>query len=415
MASVSAFNSGQVVLEVFGLNRDGLLGRIFPPDLLAQTVLFVLFSVSALNLGGFIAAASRVARANRPSSQVSDKTLRQVAGLLFLIALLPSIAETRRAISLGLSGGYMAIYQSEAAAGIGAYTTVLSGFLVPSAFLLLAGSRNRLALRAIACGIIGVYVLLQGFLGFRAAAIVVLITAMWLWHVAIGTIPKKAIILVAAVIVLLLPVIGVLRILPAGERTSLSAWQTTYAEIDNPALEVVREMGGSMATIAHTIALVPDMRDYEYGATYGYALSTLMPNLFWKVHPGVVNSPSKWLVETVSPETAQTGGGFGYSLVAEGYLNFGFLGSAVPMLLLGWGIGTLSRRSEMESSHLMLCFIALALLPLLIYARAEAGNALRGVVWYGGIPYILVKHWPKRGNSKVSRIRGPVTAEGYSS
>ena len=69
----------------------------------------------------------------------------------------------------------------------------------------------------------------------------------------------------------------------------------------------------------------------------------------------------------------------------------------------------------MESSHLMLCFIALALLPLLIYARAEAGNALRGVVWYGGIPYILVKHWPKRGNSKVSRIRGPVTAEGYSS
>jgi len=409
MASVSVFNYGQVVLEVLGLNHDGLLGLKFPPDLLAETVLFVLFATSALTLGAFITAAFPSSQANRLSMEISDATLREVAGLLFLIALLPSIVEMKRAITLGEAGGYMAIYRSEAAVGFNAYTNVLCGFLVPSSFLLMAGSRKNPSMRIIACSIIGIYVMLQGFLGFRAGAIVVLVTSLWLWHVTITPIPRKIIISLALVAMLILPVIGVLRVLPADERTSFSAWQSTYAEIDNPLIALIREMGGSMAATAYTITLVPDLREYEHGATYAYALSTLAPNLFWTVHPGVLNSPSKWLVETVSPETALAGGGFGFSILAEGYLNFGFQGAALPMLLIGWGIGSLSCRSEMESSPLMLCFIALSLIPLLIYARAEAGNAVRGIVWYGGIPYLLIKHWPRRARAKV-QLGGDVPA-----
>lgn len=410
VASVSVFNAGQVYLEALGLNPGGLLGRQFPVDLLAQTVLLVLFALSTLNLGSFIAAMRPLTRRSaRPTVRTPTAVLRRVAVVLFAIAVVPSIIEAKRAVGVVSAGGYTALYQTEAGTGIGAATTVLFDFLVPSAFLLLAGSKSRRATRIAACSIIGAYVCLQGFLGFRGSAIVVLTTSLWLWHTAIAPLPKKVLISLAVAAFLMLPVIGLLRALPAGERASFSVWQRAYTQIDNPVAATIREMGGSMAASAYTISLVPTRREFEYGATYGFAISTLVPNLFWKVHPGALNSPSKWLVETVSPATAHAGGGLGFSLIAEGYLNFGFWGTAIPMLLLGWGIGRLSQRSELGNSPLTLCFIALVTIPLLIYARAEAGNAVRGVLWYGGIPYLLVKCWPRHGRQFAMRAYGRPT------
>ena len=76
--------------------------------------------------------------------------------------------------------------------------------------------------------------------------------------------------------------------------------------------------------------------------------------------------------------------------------HFGFLGAGVPMVLLGWGIGRLSRWTDVNYKVWKLGLVAIVLVPLLMYARAEAGNVLRGVVWYAGIPYFMVRLWPKR-------------------
>jgi oligosaccharide repeat unit polymerase len=330
-------------------------------------------------------------------SHIPDVAVRRAAVVLFIVALIPSLVVAERAVSLVENGGYSALYQAESGIGVSAAPAVLSGFLMPSGFLLLAGSgRNRWS-RVFACVLIGSYILLQMFLGFRGVAVVVLAAFLWLWHRAIRRLPTLVPVLVlAAVAVLVLPLVGITRNSAGSDRISLTAWENAYASIDNPAVAILSEMGGSMIAPAYTIRFVPTDHAYELGSSYAYGVLSLIPNLFWPVHPAAEHSPSKWLVEKAEPATARAGGGLGYSVIAEAYLNFGFLGAGVPMVLLGWGIGRLSRWTDVNYKVWKLGLVAIVLVPLLMYARAEAGNVLRGVVWYAGIPYFMVRLWPKR-------------------
>jgi oligosaccharide repeat unit polymerase len=395
-ASVFVFNAGQAFLEVFGLNRGGLLGGQIPESILAQTLLLVLYATSIIHFGALFALRSKVRRKPDAMSYVSSVTLRQVAFILFIVALIPSLIVARRSISLVTIGGYGALYQAESGTGFSAAPAVLSGFLMPSGFLLLAGSgRNRWS-RLFACTLIGSYVLLQLFIGFRGTAVVVLMVFLWLWHRTIRRLPKLVPILGLAIAVLILPVLGLTRSISGPERISLSVLKETFAGIDNPTVALLSEMGGSMLAPAYTILLVPSQHAYELGMSYVYAAFSLFPNLFWAVHPSVAHSPSQWLVNSAASATARAGGGLGYSVIAEAYLNFGFIGAGAPMLLLGWGVGRLSRWAEMSHTHWKLCLAAIALVPLLIYGRAEAGNVLRGIVWYTATSYFMIRFWPKR-------------------
>ena len=397
VVAVFVFNAGQACLEVLGLNRNGLLGGRFSESTLAQTLLLVLYALSVMHLGALIAVTTKARGQPRAMSYAPAVTLRRVAVVLFIVALIPTFLVWGRAVSLVADGGYGALYQAEAATGFGAAPAILSGFLMPSGFLLLAGSKLYRWGRVSACALIGSYVLLQLFLGFRGNAVVVLTAFLWLWHRTIRRLPATVPIAVLALIaVFVLPVVGITRSIAGRERMSLSQWKTTYAGIDNPAVDILSEMGGSMLAPAYTIQFVPSDHAYEFGASYAYAVLSLVPNLFWSVHPAAEHSPSKWLVNTAEPATARAGGGLGYSVIAEAYLNFGFLGAGVPMGLLGWGIGRLSRWTEVNHAPSNLSFVAIALVPLLIYARAEAGNVLRGVTWFAAIPYLMVSRWPKR-------------------
>ena len=93
--------------------------------------------------------------------------------------------------------------------------------------------------------------------------------------------------------------------------------------------------------------LRPRWRDYEMGVGYAYAISTLFPNLFWKIHPAMEHElPSSWLTWQVDPYTASQGGGLGFSFIAEAYFNFGYIGvpRALRLRLLPQHAGPLVRR-----------------------------------------------------------------------
>jgi oligosaccharide repeat unit polymerase len=392
--AVFVFNAGQSSLEILGLNHGGLLEGQFPERRIAETLLFVLYGLSLVHLGALVAGTQGAQRQRAASLQPKSVTLRRVAAAFFLVALIPSIMMWQRALALVSQGGYMAIYQADLATGFGAAPTVLSGFLVPSGFLLLAGSGRRRWLRLAACAIVGSYVLAHLLVGSRGYGIAVLAAFVWLWHRIVRRIPLVPVMAIgASIAVFILPVIGVTR-MNSRQQMTLSQLAESWAGIDGPAVYTLHEMGSSMITSAYTIQMVPARHEYELGGSYAYALFSLVPNLFWSVHPAAEHSPSKWLVNNAEPERARVSGGLGYSVIAEAYLNFGWWGAGVPLALIGWAVGRLSMWADLSQATSGLCLAAILLSSLLIYARAETGEVIRGFAWYAAIPYLIVTYWP---------------------
>jgi oligosaccharide repeat unit polymerase len=94
------------------------------------------------------------------------------------------------------------------------------------------------------------------------------------------------------------------------------------------------EMGGSVGTVNLTTHLVPDDQPYWHGRTYVQAIIHIVPYLSGsRVGQYFGAGPGQWLTWTLKgPQAAGTG----FSVAAEGYLNFGIPGVFFHMAFLGF-------------------------------------------------------------------------------
>jgi oligosaccharide repeat unit polymerase len=186
---------------------------------------------------------------------------------------------------------------------------------------------------------------------------------------------------------------------------------STLDNYENPASASLSEMGGTMETLAYTMDLLPNDRDYEYGKTYAFAALTILPNIFGTArHPSVERgTASDWLVRTVSYNTASQGGGLGYSLLAEAYLNFGWAGPPLVMILLGFGFAAAECFAARSASPGGTSLMGVILFFGLIYARAESTDIVRSIVWCGFLPlavltlFVAQKHLWRRPSLSLRR------------
>ncbi|HEV8001552.1 MAG TPA: O-antigen polysaccharide polymerase Wzy [Planctomycetaceae bacterium] len=415
LIAATLFNAGQALLEVFGLNPEGLLGRQFSSTILAQTLFLVLLGLAAMHLGALIAAVRSPKRlTNWDSASVADEestrtSLRAVGWVLLLVSLPFTAIMIKEEIAIVSSAGYFALYQQQAATGLNAGPIVLSTCLIPGAIFLLAGASRSRSQRWMAVAIIAGYAATQFYLGVRHEAAILAVEAAWVWHRLVRPIRPALLIGAAAVMVaVIFPLVGAIRNTSGKDRSTVDFLAQNYATIDNPLVASVSEMGGSMETVAHTLTLVPATRDYEMGVGYAYAISTLFPNLFWKIHPAIVHElPSTWLTWQVDPYTAAQGGGFGFSFIAEAYLNFGYLG--VPILLFagGYALARLVRWADQGVRPDRIAFVATAACFAIFLVRAELAVVLRGVVWYSIAPYFVTVWLTRRRAAQSARHVDP--------
>jgi len=92
------------------------------------------------------------------------------------------------------------------------------------------------------------------------------------------------------------------------------------------------EMGGSVSTINLTTMLVPGTSGFWHGRSYLQSIAHVFPYLQSVLMPVLGASPSTWLTLT---HFGMFAAGTGYSIAAEGYLNFGIPGVIVQMFLIG--------------------------------------------------------------------------------
>lgn len=389
--AAALFNGGDVFLEILGLNRSGILNGKFDNESMVQTILFCALGLACFHTGALIAAVTR-ARHVAPLENETERNAVRLGYILLAIGVVPALLLFRANISDVLSFGYMGLYRREARTSIGAWEFILSQCILPGVFLLAAGGAKASRTRWFSLFVISTYVLLNYFLGYRGFATAALAAYAWVWHTRVRRLPAFPMLAVSCLLLFaVFPMIRFYRSDIGEERLQWGSLTRSLQRIDNPAIYSISEMGGSMKTVAYTMQLVPSITPYEHGASYAFALLTLIPNIFGTpVHPTIAHGiPSTWLIQTIDPMTANASGGWGYSFLAEAYLNFGWAGVCLIVLPLGWAFASLQFWAERKNSATASGAMAVVLFFMLIYARAETANIVRGIVWYGILPYLI--------------------------
>jgi oligosaccharide repeat unit polymerase len=389
------FNGSRAVLETFGLNREVIIGLQFSDQTTLATLYMVTLALWSYHVGGVLGASGRrpinlARRVEIPPA--NHHHLRLLGWLMVGVSVFPTFILLREAITVVMSSGYFALYQREAPTSLNALPQVVATFLVPGTIMVAAASKGKRLQLSMTAALIGLYALVQLFLGARSLAVASIVPYLWVWHRCIKPIPKIPTIIGLVLLVIILPLVGVSRSYVGEDRLSSRAWMQAFSSIDNPLVSAVSEMGGTAATVAYTVELVPESRPYDYGTSYEFGLLTLLPNLFWDLNPAIAHgTPNSWLAETVDPFQAAQGGGLGYSFIAEAYLNAGWAGVILVSGILGFAFAKLATSFSNTGDLAKIACTAVILTFTLKYARSDCTEIVRGVVWYALAPYAFVR------------------------
>lgn len=222
-----AFNAGLAFLEVFHANKGGILGGLFSPTLILQTLLLITIGLTAFHSGALLVAFLIGGRATPVSSdrtlEQEGRPLRIVGWTLIAIAVVPTMIVLKQSIGTVNSLGYAGLFKQQTSAGFSAWSDILSAFLVPGSLFLLAGSKQKRLGIYVSAGIILVYCGLLFFLGERGHAIMPILAYVWLFHRVVRRVPATAIAVFALLLIaFVLPMLSVFRSATGPERYSWS-------------------------------------------------------------------------------------------------------------------------------------------------------------------------------------------------
>lgn len=388
MIAAGLFNGGQAVLEVFGLNTDGILNGRVSPEMLVRALYLVTISVAFLHCGALVALGRKQVRESGYDVAGLDRqrATRGIGWVLLAISFVPILTLLKGSFSVVQNSGYGGLYQGVTSLPL---NQVLASLFIPGVIFLLAGSRKERSDQKVCLVLVGFYGLIYIYLGFRGTAAMSCVAVAWVWDQNIRRIPRKALVAFAIVALVLFAVVRETRGMSGRDRSVTNSYET-LTNLKNPFSSAISEMGGSLRTVTETIGLVPASRDFDAGVSYLYALTTIVPNVGWSVHPSIAHGTlSDWLVKTVEPGTAAAGGGLGFSFIAEAYLNFGWFGTPVWLGVLGYLLIRLFMLAD-SADPAKRALVASFLSYLLVFGRGESSMVIRPLVWFTVIPYLLV-------------------------
>ncbi len=335
-------------------------------------------------------------------SVVPLSTIFTVGRIFLYISILPVLVTAISAVQAAKSAGYASLYEQRAT-GAEASAGILADFVFPGVFLVIAGAKQNPKFRIFAVIVLLFYTCAKLMIGTRGSAMMPVLAMLWLWDSVVKPLPRTLLIVGAAVMLLVVfPVIGATRNEVAGvDLFSIEFLTKTLMGVDNPLVASISEMGFSATTIGWTMELVPNVRPFSLGMSVVVAILTLVPNVFAAGrHPALTMSgydiPDFWLVGEIDKDFAERGGSFGFSFIAEAYLNFGWFG----ILVLG-GLGFFYAKfvqwSVRDRDPLKMAIIAIFVSFFLFYPRGSCQMIFRPLIWYSMFPYLWIK-WQSRLN-----------------
>jgi hypothetical protein len=252
-------------------------------------------------------------------------------------------------------------------------------FAASGVFALLASDERNVRWRRwfayLALAVVGVITVQKGD---RGGLVAFGVGAGWCYSQRIGRLRWPPVIAAAFVGLLLMPVIGEWR----SQRSFDDSKEASITDLFGGTLA---EMGSSVNTIVYTIELIPETRGYSWGSTFRSAIIDAIPNLGltkgrkFFARESIEDNPSTWLVYTISPAWAAAGGGYGFSMAAEWYFNFGLPGVLAGVTLVGWGMARV--RNNARRSSFALVWSAALFTGVVLWVRNIVGFPLKAAVW----------------------------------
>lgn len=378
---VFIFNTGKALLFVFFYNKNETFFTFFGEHDLQMVVRALEYSYVGLFV---ISSAMLLTQFSGPPKQIqpdpTEITAAKVTGLVFLLFSLPAaLIDLQSMLMQVLSGGYFAIYSAEQSYGAAGLVKVLAFFLFPAFYLCLVGFKDNRYFTTFIFSFALFYSLIKLGMGARLVALVPFLILISLWDSTIKPVNRKLIYVTAVLmIVVVFPALSLLRV--GGELNQESG-------VTLMLFHIIKEMSDSISPLVWVMQRVPWEFDFLYGQSFVLAASTAIPNLFWDVHPAKAGSLALWLVNEVNPWIAERGGGYGFSIFAEMYLNFYWLGM-LPLLVISVFI---TRLAQIKANPINTAFCFACFLGIMLWPRGELVAVARFILWNVGIPWLCYK------------------------
>lgn len=143
---------------------------------------------------------------------------------------------------------------------------------------------------------------------------------------------------------------------------------------------------------ANIVELTPTVVPYQYGHTYTYLLVAFIPRIVWPDKPSANDANRFYQLAyglSANEEDADMGM-FGSGTMAEGYINFGWIGVGVLMFLLGIFFDWFQWTFLTESSGYLLRGIGVTLLPYFLAIESQLSNYLGATLQRVGLILLLM-------------------------
>jgi oligosaccharide repeat unit polymerase len=397
------YHEGQFILRMCGI-ETGLHGLQFDVSRYSAETLVSAQILIVSGIGGLHAGALLVARLKLTGtsgvvvlSRDPDRPMqaRLVGWILCIVSIIPELMYLKALLALRATGTYGELYDRELATGINNWQSVIGLAIVPGSLFMLAGSKGSPLTLAFSVIFICVHVGGFALVGLRSEAVLPILAFTWVFHKAVRALPRLFLLVGALLAVIVLPLLGVLRFTSL-DQLSVDEVTSRYLTIENPLVSFIDETGISAVTVADTVELVPRERTYELGLGYLNALVQPLHFLVPLDLTGGYGLPSIWLAEARYRTMYEHGAAMGYSVVAEAYLEFSWVG---PFLVL-CGIGAIVARLESWCSRppdvLRIAAVGYLVSILPHLTRQSVGDFVSPIFRYAVLPYLaglLILGW----------------------
>ena len=401
--AVQFFNGGDCLLEIFKLNNNGVLGEFtqhVSVALINKGVALATAGMACIHLGALLGAYRRITKSygkepNRAITLGQETSFVKAFGwLFFAIGVIPAICMTIVSIETSIQDGYMALFRGSPLYGFDNWTTVASLFCIPGLLMLLTAYSDRKVLAAF-------FLCFSAFLCFsflitgdRGTMAMLFLATLWLFHFRIKKIPLKVFVIGTVAAFFICPAIEYMRQESGLNRFSPTRLAERISAGRNPVVASLKTMGGSLRTVSYTMMVVPEKRDFMWGSGYLWAATTVYPNTFWPEHPALRHTNfGAWLTKSARPEVAANGGGVGFSLFAEMYLNFSWFGTPLVCVVLGYAVGSFAAIAGCRAGPLFYALAAILITILPYFARGSSLHIIRPLFWFCVFPYVTFCLW----------------------
>jgi hypothetical protein len=167
---------------------------------------------------------------------------------------------------------------------------------------------------------------------------------------------------------------------------SLKAWQSAFEDSSGKQMALLLSYTSTRTALlteaANVIEQTPAIVPYQYGRLYSYLVVTLIPRFLWPEKPSMSDANQFYQVAYgVTRQQDLNNVSIAVGALTEGYINFGWFGPPLAMLLIGvlldfWNESFLTRGGVLAPA------IGIAMIPQLLMVEYQMAQYLSSIIQY---------------------------------